>query len=239
MSRQFHDRIVQKTYNAIINDIPEENSNTWITSEQAILDYGFLIDCVPKNNSAYDCNNTTQWQLLDAPLDDQHALTLWRVLKYVPSLRARDGYITLIECKPKTGRYHQLRRHMAWIANRAMVGDTEYDGNHPSAIPLRGNGLFLCATEITHEHPYYNTIDGRLEWNKQRRLLSQSTKRNNNDTSNDDKNDIVWYNSDTDKVMVSATIEPPTKFQSLLQREEERYKKFQMIPLPPSTEKEK
>ena len=223
MSRQFHDRIVQKTYTAIINGIPEENSDTWITSERARQEYGIDIDCV-QMNTVNDCNNSTKWQLINAPLDGQHAITLWRVLKYVPSLRARDGYITLIECKPKTGRYHQLRRHMAWIANRAMVGDTEYDGNHPSAVALRGNGLFLCATGITHEHPYYNTIDGRCEF-LHRRKLSQDLE--GSDASNGDKNDIIWYNTQTDKVMVSATIEPPTKFQSLLRREDERYKKLQ------------
>jgi 23S rRNA pseudouridine1911/1915/1917 synthase len=229
MSRQFHDRIVQKTYTAIINGIPEENSDAWITTEQAILEYGFHIDCVA-TNSSYDCHNTTRWQLIDARLDDQHAMTLWRVLQYVPSLKARDGYITWIECKPKTGRYHQLRRHMAWIANRAIVGDTVYDGNHPSALPLRGNGLFLCATGILHEHPYYNTIPGRLEWDHHHHRHGMLS--HNSTTINDSikkMNDIVWYNARTDKVMVSATIEPPTKFQSLLQREEHRYQKFSIL----------
>lgn len=233
MSKQFHDRLVQKTYTAIINGIPEENSNAWITAEKAILEYGVDCDVTPANNGN-NYNTSTPWQLIDAPLDGQSAVTLWRVQKYVPSLRARDGYLTLIECQPQTGRYHQLRRHMAWIANRPMVGDVEYDGNHPSARALRGNGLFLCATGIIHEHPYYNTIDGRLEWNKIRSDMddvgvADHLKHHHN-------NHIVSYNTATDQVMVSAKIEPPTKFQSLLQRESDRYHKFHTSSNPSSTE---
>ena len=40
------------------------------------------------------------------------AVTVWRPLRYVKSLKANDGVLTLVELKPKTGRYHQLRRHM-------------------------------------------------------------------------------------------------------------------------------
>ena len=221
MSKQFHDRKVRKTYIAIINGIPEENSNTWITAEKAMLEYG--VDILP--NSTDDCDDsiTAPWQVIDAPLDDQSAITLWRVRKYVPSLRARDGYITMIECRPQTGRYHQLRRHMAWIAKRPMVGDVEYDGNHPSARAMRGNGLFLCATGITHEHPYYNTVDGRLEWNRKQSDGNDTVAAQSHPQTN---HKILWYNAATDQVMVSATIAPPAKFQSLLQREQDRYQKF-------------
>ena len=232
MSKQFHDRVVQKTYTAIVNGIPEENSNAWITSQEAVLKYG--VD----TNGDTDPEDTP-WQLIDSPLDNQHAVTLWRVRQYVPSLRARDGTITLVECQPQTGRYHQLRRHMAWVANRALVGDAEYDGNHPSAIALRGNGLFLCATGITHEHPYYNTLDGRLEWNRCHPTKVHEEEdspednpnhhHHNNNTNKNSNRTVLWYNAHTDKVMVSAAIEAPTKFRSLLQREGERYQKFHAV----------
>jgi hypothetical protein len=128
----------------------------------------------------------------------------------------------------------------SWMTSES---DRLRDGSVPVVIPysvlydvvrmIRGNGLFLCATGITHEHPYYNTMEGRLEWNNCQ-ILSQHSELSVD--SNDDKKDIVWYNSHTNKVMVSASIEPPAKFQSLLLREEERYKKFQILPLP-ATEK--
>jgi 23S rRNA-/tRNA-specific pseudouridylate synthase len=240
MSKQFHDRIVQKTYIAIVNGIPYEDSNAWITSDEAMSRYGIDIECTNDHDEneidsedstgassfrdMYQCTSTTKWQVIDTPLNDQHAITVWRVLKYVRSLRGRDGYLTLMECKPKTGRYHQIRRHMAYTAQRCIVGDVEYDGNHPEAVALRGNGLFLCATSIVHEHPYYNTKVGRQEWDDIGR--TNGLPEDMNDGTTNDPKSIVWYNVNTDKVMISAQIELPSKFESLLIREEERYLKF-------------
>jgi 23S rRNA-/tRNA-specific pseudouridylate synthase len=201
MSRQFHDRIVRKTYMAIINGIPEENDFS-ISSEEAIA-YGVDIDLK-------SCHKDTRWQIIDSPLDDKYAITIWRAVRYVPSLRARDGFLTLVELKPKTGRYHQLRRHMAWNAQRSIVGDTVYDGGHPDAKSFRGSGLFLCALSITLEHPYYNSVDGRMGWNN----LSQSEKVSSN---------IVGFSPSNDKIMVSAKVDLPNKFLRLLEREEHRY----------------
>jgi 23S rRNA-/tRNA-specific pseudouridylate synthase len=201
LSRQFHDRIVQKTYVAIINGIPEENSDTSISSEEAVA-LGVDIDL--------KSHDDTRWQVIDSPLDDKHAITIWRAVRYVPSLRARDGFLTLVELKPKTGRYHQLRRHMTWNAQRTIVGDTVYDGGHPDAKSFRGSGLFLCASGISLEHPFYNTVDGRIAWNN----MNQGEKGSNS---------IVVHSTSNDKVMVSATIDLPNKFLRLLEREEQRY----------------
>lgn len=206
MSRQFHDRIVKKTYMAIINGIPEYSSDASITSREAVkLGVDIDLSC---------CDPDTRWQLIDDPLDDKHAVTVWRTIKYVPSLHANDGYLTLVELKPKTGRHHQLRRHMAWHCQRPIVGDVEYDGGRADARKFRERGLFLCASSVTHEHPYYNSDDGRLVWDQL-----------------DDKQKfaggVLWFSAISDKVMVSATLELPDKFHNLLSREEERFLKFQ------------
>merc|ERR1712146_596874 len=101
-----------------------------------------------------DSNDADKWQLIDHALDQKSAITLWKTLKYVESLKAKDGYLTLVEMKPKTGRYHQLRRHMAWIRKCPIVGDKAYDGGE-DAIALRGKGLFLCSNKVSFDHPYY------------------------------------------------------------------------------------
>ena len=202
MSRQFHDRVVRKTYMAIVNGIPEENAATSISSEEAVA-MGLDVD-----QANYD--KGIRWQIVDSPLDDKHAVTIWRAVRYIPSLRARDGFLTLVELKPKTGRYHQLRRHMSWNAQRAIVGDTVYDGGHPNAKYFRGSGLFLCASGIAFEHPYYNTVDGQVAWKE----LDENT------------NDFVRLSSSTGKIMVFANVAIPTKFTRLLEREELRFKSF-------------
>ena len=107
LSSQFRDRVVKKTYTAIINGKPKIDPNAFISSRQA---YELGVDVDPESGD--------EWQLIDSPLKDnnkdvmRNAVTIWRVVKSVNSIKARDGVLTMVELKPKTGRYHQLRRHM-------------------------------------------------------------------------------------------------------------------------------
>lgn len=206
MSRQFHDRVVRKTYMAIVNGIPDERSESSLSTEEA-LQLGVDIDLKSSDPA-------TRWQLIDSPLDEKNAVTVWRAVRYVPSLHALDGYLTLVELKPKTGRYHQLRRHLAWNCGRPIVGDAEYDGGTAQARKFRDHGLFLCASRVTHEHPYYNSDQGRETWDGLDYELKFA-------------NGLLWL-SDDEKVMVSADVDLPDKFESLMAREENRFLKFQL-----------
>mmetsp|Transcript_33978 Transcript_33978/g.68454 ORF Transcript_33978/g.68454 Transcript_33978/m.68454 type:complete len:141 (+) Transcript_33978:105-527(+) len=54
---------------------------------------------------------------------------------------------------PKTGRTHQIRRHLSYCLGCSIVGDSKYDGGGERARSARDMGMFLCANsvEFTHE----------------------------------------------------------------------------------------
>ena len=128
LSTQFRDRKVKKTYTAVVNGIPLEPKETTITSQAA---HSMGVDVDP--------NEEENWQLIDFPLDEKHAITVWRSLKYAKSLKGIDNYITMVELKPKTGRYHQLRRHMVRPFIVTRTGTTI--GYSKTALCLQGLGL--------------------------------------------------------------------------------------------------
>ena len=202
LSRQFQQRIIQKTYTAICNGIPPEPQETSISAQEA---HAMGVDVDPTASQEQQ-----QWQLIDHALeDDKSAVTIWRALQYARSLKAQDHTLTLMELKPKTGRYHQLRRHLAWVCERPIVGDATYGDNRA----FRERGLFLCSNRVQLEHPYYNTQQGRAIFD-------------NLQAPPDFENVQLWLDPDTDKVMVAAEIPLPAKFSSFLQHEDERYAKL-------------
>ena len=121
LSEQFRDRKVQKTYVAIVNGIPLEPTEFSITSEDAHDLFGHVLEVDSVGEDGSISNESSKWQLIDHTLDDKHAVTAWRSLRYAKSLKANDGYVTLVELKPRTGRYHQLRRHL--VSTLIVKGD--------------------------------------------------------------------------------------------------------------------
>ena len=79
LSQQFEYRKARKTYTAIVNGIP-----------------------VPSENEQ---SPSSEWNMINYDLEGKTAITQWRVLRTVKSLHGRDGQLTLVELKPKTGRY--------------------------------------------------------------------------------------------------------------------------------------
>ncbi len=201
LTRQFVDRRIKKTYTAIVNGIPDEPTETSISSTDA-LNLGVDVDTT----------EACQWQKIENVIDEKVHTTVWKPLETIKSLKANNETLTLVELKPKTGRYHQLRRHMSWVCDCPIVGDSTYDGGG-DAMTLRGRGLFLCSNKVSLEHPYYNTEVGRLEW----------------DALPEDKkyaNGVIRLSQDGKVVEVHASIDLPEKFQSFLRNEGNRYEKF-------------
>jgi len=190
LSQQFEFRRAQKTYMAILNGYPHQ----------------------PKD----DDTTKDDWNVIDYDLDDssgrnRSAITQWKVLRTAKSLHANNGTLTLVELKPKTGRYHQLRRHMAWVCKSPICGDSSYD---EGSLRLRKRGLFLCSNEIMIEHPYYNSPIGRKEWDRVKKDAQNLAKEH------------LQEDEETGRVIVKVRIDLPSKFESFLRHEDERASKF-------------
>lgn len=81
--------------------------------------------------------------------------TLGRVELDIPIGRYPKARYSLVEVKPKTGRKHQIRRHMKHILH-PIVGDTKYgEGRHNRLFREHFDlhRLLLMATELEFEHP--------------------------------------------------------------------------------------
>jgi 23S rRNA-/tRNA-specific pseudouridylate synthase len=76
LAQQFEFRKAKKTYMAIVNGSPISHENE---------------------------ESSSDWNIIDHDLDEKSALTKWRQIQKVDSLRGRNGQLTLVELKPKTG----------------------------------------------------------------------------------------------------------------------------------------
>jgi 23S rRNA-/tRNA-specific pseudouridylate synthase len=192
------------------------------------------------------------WNFADCFLDNKQSRTRWRLLgsqncsvpiRYHNDNDEKDDTIlvsinvpiSIIEMKPKTGRYHQLRRTMAWLYNTPIVGDTVYSTNFIEENFLPDNAeiveqqqvrdyrasLMLCSNEIDVAHPYYNTAAGRLEW-KDTNKSSQAAAKANNDLSSSSSSSL--YESKDGIVRVTAAIELPKKFTKFIDMMERKKK---------------
>ena len=106
VARQFEDRVVQKTYLAVVRGVPPASAGT--------ID----LPIVPDKSSTVRLKLTT-----NAAGDARGlpAVTDYRTVR-------RSGDYSLVELRPKTGRTHQIRVHMAAIGC-PLVGDKLYGGD--------------------------------------------------------------------------------------------------------------
>lgn len=133
LSRQFHDREVEKTYVALVHGHIEQQSGT--------IDRPIARDRWHRTKMTVAANGRS-------------ALTLWKV-------RQRFDKFTLVEVDIKTGRTHQIRVHLASI-NHPVVGDPTYnegrdntiaDQTVKKAVATLGR-TFLHAERISFTHPF-------------------------------------------------------------------------------------
>lgn len=92
-----------------------------------------------------------EYDTIDYPIDGKDAITLWRIVSTVIS--PTYGELSLVQCIPKTGRTHQIRRHLKYCLGTPIVGDNKYDGGGDVARETRELGMFLCSNRIEFQHP--------------------------------------------------------------------------------------
>ena len=76
-------------------------------------------------------------------------------LPYAIGKRHPTARYSLVEARPETGRFHQIRRHLARLAH-PLVGDTVHGDSHHNRFfrtQLDLPGLWLKAKELEFKHP--------------------------------------------------------------------------------------
>ncbi len=132
LSEQFRDRLVFKSYVALVHGSPRENSGT--------IDRPLARDRWHRTKMTVAANG-------------RHALSMWKV-------RKRFEKFTLLDVEIKTGRTHQIRVHLASI-NHPVVGDGTYSegrDNTVADIDIKNhirilNRFFLHAEKLSFTHP--------------------------------------------------------------------------------------
>ncbi|WP_166381666.1 RluA family pseudouridine synthase [Polaribacter sp. 11A2H] len=85
------------------------------------------------------------------PIDEKESETAFEVLQSVIS--ERFEHLNLVKLSPKTGRKHQLRKHLFSLGN-PILGDKEY---FLEGKVLNGKGLYLHAATLDFIHPFTKT----------------------------------------------------------------------------------
>lgn len=118
-------------------------------SAQALMNLGrqFQSRRVGKFYQAVAAGPLPEQIVVDLPLDGRSARTEFSLIDAVPSLNYQ--ILSLVECRPLTGRTHQIRRHLAHL-KAPVVGDAIH--GTPGRI-LKGKGLFLWAVRLVMNHP--------------------------------------------------------------------------------------
>ena len=110
---------------------------------------------------------------ISEPIEEKQSTTIFKTVKTVRSLR--NDYLTLVDLFPKTGRTHQLRIHLSQLGF-PILGDKLYG---KEGEIMKGKGLFLCAVQLTFQHPF---LDKKVDIsimppNKFQLLLERETRR--------------------------------------------------------------
>ncbi len=132
LSRQFHDREVEKSYVALVHGAMDGNSGTIDT---------------PIAREKYNRTKMT------VAKHGRSALSLWEV-------KERFEKFTLLDVEIKTGRTHQIRVHLASI-NHPVVGDATYNAGRDNTVadPKVKKAIadlgrfFLHAERLAFTHP--------------------------------------------------------------------------------------
>ena len=132
VQRQFRERTVEKVYIALVEGDLDPPAALIDAPIGRHVEKRKRMEVIPPNSSAMSKPAQTYYQVL-----------------------VTYGDYTLVECRPKTGRTHQIRVHLAYIGF-PIVGDNVYGSRRTRRTPLGRH--FLHAAEITFERPSDNQL---------------------------------------------------------------------------------
>jgi tRNA pseudouridine65 synthase len=144
LSEQFKNHTIQKTYHAVVRGYAPASG---------VIDHALKekLDKISDKKAKSD-------------KEAQEAVTCFRCLDTVELNAAVGRYDTVrysfVQLCPKTGRKHQLRRHMKHISHH-ILGDTKYGrGEHNKFIrrEYAVNRLLLHCSALEIRHPYSNAV---------------------------------------------------------------------------------
>ena len=142
LSEEFAAKGVEKKYLAVVRGYPLESG----LIEHALKE---KLDKISDANARED-------------KEPQEAITEYKTLANIELNATVGRYDTvrysLVELSPKTGRKHQLRRHMKHI-NHHILGDTKYGRGEHNIFIREACGvhrLLLHSHELCFRHPYTN-----------------------------------------------------------------------------------
>ena len=139
LQKQFHDRNAKKTYAAIVKGT--------LTPEAAIID--MAIERNPKAPASFRVG-----------ANGKAAQTYYETLQI-----SESGSYSLLELRPKTGRTHQLRVHLAH-QHHPIVGDTLYNGEPADRMYLHAHTLEITLPSgetKTFEAPLPSEFPAKLQ----------------------------------------------------------------------------
>ena len=140
MSARFASREVRKLYHAVVRGYLPEHGQ---------IDYPLREEQDKIADRKASKNKVAQAAITDY-------MCLNRVeLPFQVSKKHNTSRFSLVQLSPKTGRKHQLRRHMAHVRH-PIIGDTNHGDGRQNAFfreHYQLRRLMLCATGLQFEHP--------------------------------------------------------------------------------------
>ncbi len=89
---------------------------------------------------------------IELPIDNKEAISEYKTIRQICS--PKYNWLSELELNLLTGRTHQLRIHLS-KSGFPILGDKLYG---KEGMILKGKGLFLCATELSLQHPFEKRI---------------------------------------------------------------------------------
>jgi len=107
---------------------------------------------IKKTYYAITIGDMTTGGNITSKIDGKKSYSKYTLIESVPS--KKFGKLNLVKLIPKTGRRHQLRKHLSSIGN-PILGDKDYGLGD---LILSGKGLYLHANSLKFKHPFTNEI---------------------------------------------------------------------------------